>query len=123
MLHIQQCGVNKSNLLIPMHSGSCNFFTTLCVVLAMLSHFALYIHFSVEKPLLDMGWERIEDNRDLSYHLKWVECKSQIDYKNFKEGEIAWFAIFMGRSLIYCIQTFFLCMVDNEKDHRPSLIK
>eukprot|EP00794_Sanderia_malayensis_P015068 gene15068-16623_t len=41
----------------------------------------------VEKPLLEMGWTRISDNKDLSYYLKWVECKSQIDYKSFKEGE------------------------------------
>eukprot|EP00795_Rhopilema_esculentum_P007069 gene7069-12708_t len=41
----------------------------------------------VEKPLLDKGWQRIDDNKDLSYYLKWVECKSNIDYKSFRPGE------------------------------------
>ena len=45
--------------------------------------------YRVEKPLLEQGWQRIDDNKDLSYYLKWVECKSRIDYKSFRAGNLS----------------------------------
>ncbi|XP_070207310.1 protein polyglycylase TTLL10-like [Littorina saxatilis] len=41
----------------------------------------------VEGPLLAMGWKRITDKYDERYKLKWVECKSKINYSAFKEGD------------------------------------
>lgn len=41
----------------------------------------------VEGPLLAMGWKKITDKYDDRYRLKWVECKSKINYNSFKEGD------------------------------------
>ncbi|XP_048581079.1 uncharacterized protein LOC5512073 isoform X2 [Nematostella vectensis] len=41
----------------------------------------------VDATLVSMGWRRLEDKNDSSFKMKWVECKSQLDYNNFKEGE------------------------------------
>ncbi|XP_031554461.1 probable beta-tubulin polyglutamylase [Actinia tenebrosa] len=42
--------------------------------------------FMVESTLQSLGWRKLEDRYDESFKLKWVECKSQIDYSNFREG-------------------------------------
>ncbi|XP_076451804.1 uncharacterized protein LOC143287581 isoform X3 [Babylonia areolata] len=41
----------------------------------------------VEGPLLALGWKRTMDKYDERFKLKWVECKSKINYTAFKEGE------------------------------------
>ncbi|KAK3594973.1 hypothetical protein CHS0354_019895 [Potamilus streckersoni] len=41
----------------------------------------------VEGPLVALGWRRTVDKFDERYRLKWVECKSKINYTTFKEGE------------------------------------
>ncbi|KAL4221444.1 Tubulin tyrosine ligase-like [Mactra antiquata] len=41
----------------------------------------------VEAPLLGLGWKRITDKYDERFRLKWVECKSRINYGSFREGE------------------------------------
>lgn len=41
----------------------------------------------VEGPLLALGWKRTLDKYDERYRLKWVECKSKINYQTFKEGD------------------------------------
>lgn len=41
----------------------------------------------VESTLQSLGWRKLEDRYDESFKLKWVECKSQIDYSNFREGK------------------------------------
>ena len=41
----------------------------------------------VESALSDLGWKRINDKQFENFKLKWVECKSAINYSSFKEGE------------------------------------
>lgn len=41
----------------------------------------------VEAPLLGLGWKRTSDKYDERFRLKWVECKTRINYGAFKEGE------------------------------------
>ncbi|XP_071110412.1 uncharacterized protein [Haliotis cracherodii] len=41
----------------------------------------------VEAPLLALGWKRIADKYDERFRLKWVECKSRINYSAFREGD------------------------------------
>ncbi|XP_052083344.1 protein polyglycylase TTLL10-like isoform X3 [Mytilus californianus] len=41
----------------------------------------------VEGPLLALGWKRTTDKYDEKYRLKWVECKTRINYGGFKEGD------------------------------------
>ena len=43
--------------------------------------------FRIESTLVSLGWSRIEDKLDESFKLKWVECKSQINYENFRDGQ------------------------------------
>ena len=45
----------------------------------------------VEGPLLALGWKRTTDKFDERYRLKWVECKSKINYTAFKEGNMTFF--------------------------------
>lgn len=40
----------------------------------------------VESSLVSLGWSKVEDKLD-DFKLKWVECKSQINYSTFKDGE------------------------------------
>jgi hypothetical protein len=47
----------------------------------------LYFFCRVETTLLSLGWRKLDDRYDESFKLKWVECKSQIDYKNFRDGK------------------------------------
>ncbi|WAR14826.1 TTL10-like protein [Mya arenaria] len=39
----------------------------------------------VEAPLVNIGWKRTTDKYDERFRLKWVECKSKINYGGFKE--------------------------------------
>ncbi|XP_046559189.1 uncharacterized protein LOC124268204 isoform X2 [Haliotis rubra] len=41
----------------------------------------------VEAPLLELGWKRTADKYDERFRLKWVECKSRINYSAFREGD------------------------------------
>ncbi|XP_067658882.1 uncharacterized protein [Haliotis asinina] len=41
----------------------------------------------VEAPLLALGWKRTADKYDERFRLKWVECKSRINYSAFREGD------------------------------------
>ncbi|XP_063409550.1 uncharacterized protein LOC134692870 isoform X1 [Mytilus trossulus] len=41
----------------------------------------------VEGPLVALGWKRTTDKYDERYRLKWVECKTRINYGGFKEGD------------------------------------
>ncbi|XP_064611036.1 uncharacterized protein LOC135475177 [Liolophura sinensis] len=41
----------------------------------------------VEGPLCAMGWKRIPDKNNENFRLRWVECKSKINYSAFREGE------------------------------------
>lgn len=41
----------------------------------------------VEQPLVNMGWKRTTDKFDERFKLKWVECKSRINYGAFREGD------------------------------------
>lgn len=41
----------------------------------------------IESTLVSLGWCKIEDKMDESFKLKWVECKSQINYGSFRDGE------------------------------------
>lgn len=41
----------------------------------------------VEAPLLALGWKRTLDKYDEKFRLKWVECKTRINYGGFKEGD------------------------------------
>ncbi|XP_041378081.1 uncharacterized protein LOC121390355 [Gigantopelta aegis] len=41
----------------------------------------------IEAPLLALGWKRTSDKYDEKFRLKWVECKSKINYAAFKEGD------------------------------------
>ena len=56
--------------------------------------------FRIESTLVSLGWSRIEDKLDESFKLKWVECKSQINYENFRDGQC------IICSMIFCC---FLC--------------
>ncbi|KAJ8321098.1 hypothetical protein KUTeg_002685 [Tegillarca granosa] len=38
-------------------------------------------------PLVALGWKRTTDKYDERFRLKWVECKTRINYGGFKEGE------------------------------------
>jgi len=38
---------------------------------------------------LSLGWKRITDKYDERFKLKWVECKSRINYGSFREGKNA----------------------------------
>ena len=44
------------------------------------------VNFRVEGPLSSLGWKRTTDKYDERFKLKWVECKSKINYGAFKEG-------------------------------------
>ena len=44
--------------------------------------------FRVEGPLLQLGWKRTTDKYDERFRLKWVECKSKINYGAFREGKL-----------------------------------
>ena len=46
-----------------------------------------YFSFRVEAPLLNLGWKRTNDKYDERFRLKWVECKTRINYGAFKEGD------------------------------------
>lgn len=41
----------------------------------------------IESTLVSLGWSKVEDKMDKSFKLKWVECKSQINYSTFRDGE------------------------------------
>ncbi|CAH1775899.1 unnamed protein product [Owenia fusiformis] len=41
----------------------------------------------IEGPLVEMGWKRITDKYSETFKLKWVECKSTINYSAFREGD------------------------------------
>jgi len=41
----------------------------------------------IEQTLLSLGWCKIEDKTDESFKLKWVECKNQINYQSFRDGQ------------------------------------
>ncbi|XP_060575179.1 protein polyglycylase TTLL10-like isoform X2 [Ruditapes philippinarum] len=41
----------------------------------------------VEAPLVNLGWKRITDKYDERFKLKWVECKTRINYGAFREGD------------------------------------
>ncbi|KAK6177665.1 hypothetical protein SNE40_015721 [Patella caerulea] len=41
----------------------------------------------VEGALLNLGWKRTTDKYDERFKLKWVECKSRINYQSFREGD------------------------------------
>ncbi|XP_045161699.2 protein polyglycylase TTLL10-like isoform X1 [Mercenaria mercenaria] len=41
----------------------------------------------VEAPLVSLGWKRITDKFDERFKLKWVECKTRINYGAFREGD------------------------------------
>ena len=45
--------------------------------------------FRIESTLVSLGWSKIEDKMDKSFKLKWVECKSQINYSTFRDGKYA----------------------------------
>lgn len=45
-----------------------------------------YDCFRVESSLVSLGWSKVEDKLD-DFKLKWVECKSQINYSTFKDGK------------------------------------
>ena len=47
----------------------------------------LRFYFRIESTLVSLGWCKIEDKMDESFKLKWVECKSQINYNSFRDGE------------------------------------
>lgn len=44
------------------------------------------LQFRIESTLVSLGWSKIEDKMDQSFKLKWVECKSQINYDSFRDG-------------------------------------
>lgn len=46
------------------------------------------LFFRVEAPLVNLGWKRITDKFDERFKLKWVECKTRINYGSFREGKI-----------------------------------
>lgn len=41
----------------------------------------------IDATLTSLGWKRILDNNDRSFNLKWVECKKNLDFSSFREGE------------------------------------
>ncbi|XP_045161705.2 probable beta-tubulin polyglutamylase isoform X2 [Mercenaria mercenaria] len=41
----------------------------------------------VEGPLTSLGWRRITDKHNERFKLKWVQCKTTINYDAFKEGD------------------------------------
>ncbi|KAJ7393525.1 protein-glycine ligase, elongating [Desmophyllum pertusum] len=41
----------------------------------------------IESTLVSLGWSKIEDKMDESFKMKWVECKGQINYDSFRDGE------------------------------------
>ena len=51
-----------------------------------LWHYYAYDCFRVESSLVSLGWSKVEDKLD-DFKLKWVECKSQINYSTFKDGK------------------------------------
>ena len=44
------------------------------------------LHFRIESTLVSLGGCKFEDKMDESFKLKWVECKSQINYDSFRDG-------------------------------------
>ena len=59
---------------------------------AKATHVLLFFCCRIEATLTSLGWRKIEDKMDESFKLKWVECKSQINYDSFREGE-RWFPV------------------------------
>ncbi len=53
--------------------------------IAFFDRFVLF--FRVERALTEMNWTRVRDQDDKSWRLKWVDCKSGINFKTFREGE------------------------------------
>jgi hypothetical protein len=49
-------------------------------------NYNIYVFYRVEGPLLALGWKRTLDKYDEKFRLKWVECKTRINYGGFKEG-------------------------------------
>ena len=47
----------------------------------------LFFFIRVEAALLELGWKRITNKYDETFKLKWVECKSSINYSTLKEGK------------------------------------
>ena len=45
------------------------------------------MYIRVEATLSSLGWERIHDKNDTKFYLKWVECKRNLDFASFREGE------------------------------------
>lgn len=58
-------------------------FSTIERIVNNTEHFS----FRVEAPLLNLGWKRTNDKYDERFRLKWVECKTRINYGAFKEGD------------------------------------
>ena len=57
-------------------------------VMTMVLHYNVYfLDFRVEATLSSLGWKRIYDQNDTTFFLKWVECKRNLDFANFREGE------------------------------------
>ena len=60
------------------------------VIIRGNSYFEKYflpLYFRIESTLVSLGWSKIEDKLDESFKLKWVECKSQINYDSFRDGQ------------------------------------
>ncbi len=54
------------------------------------SNFTTYVYFldlRVEATLSSLGWKRIYDKNDTTFFLKWVECKRNLDFASFRQGE------------------------------------
>lgn len=43
--------------------------------------------YRIESSLLKLGWKRTTDKLTENFKLKWVECKQNINYQAFREGE------------------------------------
>ena len=46
-----------------------------------------FLVFRVDATLSSLGWKRIHDKDDPTFYLKWVECKRNLDFASFREGE------------------------------------
>ena len=49
--------------------------------------YVCYACYSVEAPLLELGWKRSTNRYSDNFKLRWVECKSNINYNSFREGK------------------------------------
>jgi len=48
----------------------------------------IFIYFSIDRTLTQLGWRRLTDRFSDQYTLMWSEVRSGINYDHFREGQL-----------------------------------